>query len=413
MAEFRNPQDKQSNPLIDEVASWLMSQALEDRGIGETVLGCYDRLYAAGIPLFRCFVAFRTLHPLYRAQTMVWRRGDGELLVENFSRNESEGEAFQRSPHFFMLSRNIAYLRRRLTGDDALIDFAILGELKEEGATDYLAFLVPFNTSGDRGLLGSWTTDREGGFTEREVRDLQRIAKRLGVVCKGMIESQVTRNIVNAYFGGNAGERILGGSIGRGDAESLTGAIWYADLRNSTALADRLAPEDYLETLDAYFECTAGAVMEAGGEVLLMIGDAVLAVFATDGSEEQGIAACAAAARAAEDALARIGAVNAERRNSNAELLRFGVGLHYGSFMFGNIGTPERLEFTAVGGAINEAARLETLSKELELPVVASEAFASQLSERWEDRGLHRLRGVKHELRVYTQPQRQTASVTA
>ena len=410
MAEIQKAQDKKGNPLIDEVAGWLMNQSLEDRGIDETVRGCYDRLYAAGIPLFRCFVAFRTLHPLYRARAMIWRREDGELEVENFSRSETEGEEFQRSPHFFMLTKRIDNLRRRLVGEEALVDFKVLEELRDAGATDYLAFLVPFDSSGQRGLLGSWTTDRPGGFTEGQVRDLQRIAKRLGVVCKGMIESQVTRNIVNAYFGTNAGERILGGSIGRGDAESLTGAIWYADLRNSTALADRLPPEAYLETLDAYFESTAGAVMDAGGEVLLMIGDAVLAVFATDGSRAQGASACAAAGRAAEDALARIAAVNEERRTGGAELLRFGVGLHYGSFMFGNIGTPERLEFTAVGGAINEAARLEALSKELELPVVASEAFASQLPERWEDRGLHLLRGVSHELRVFTLPQRQAAS---
>lgn len=411
MAEAKKAQNGQDNPLIDEVASWLMSQALEDRQLEETVLGCFDRLYAAGVPLFRCFVAFRTLHPLYRARTIIWRRGAEELEVENFSRADSEGEAFLRSPHHFMLSKNIASLRRHLTGAEAQLDFEILKELREAGVSDYLAFLVPFDEKGSRGLLGSWTTDRQSGFTEREVRDLNRIAKRLGVVCKGMIESQVTRNIVNAYFGGNAGQRILGGSIGRGDAEQLTGAIWYADLRNSTSLADRLPPEDYLETLDAYFECTAGAVMEAGGEVLLMIGDAVLAVFASDGSQKQGAQACAAAACAAENALAQIAEVNVERGKTGAEVLNFGVGLHYGSFMFGNIGTPERLEFTAVGGAINEAARLEALSKELALPVVASEAFASQVPEAWQDRGLHRLRGVAHELRVFALPHQVLAGV--
>ncbi|MEX0921149.1 MAG: adenylate/guanylate cyclase domain-containing protein [Rhodovibrionaceae bacterium] len=401
MAGTKKTQDDRGNPLIDEVASWLMSQALEDSQLEETVLGCFDRLYAAGIPLFRCFVAFRTLHPLYRARSIVWRRGAGELEIANFSRAESEGEGFTRSPHYFMLSKNIANMRRHFTGADALLDFDIFEELRDQGASDYLAFLIPFGGGDQRGLLGSWTTDRPDGFTEHEVRDLQRIAKRLGVVCKGMIESQVTRNIVSAYFGGNAGKRILGGSIGRGDAESLTGAIWYADLRNSTALADRLPPEVYLETLDSYFESTAGAVMEEGGEVLLMIGDAVLAVFATDDSRVQGAQACAAAARAAENALKRIAAVNLERGHAGAEPLKFGVGLHYGSFMFGNIGTPERLEFTAVGGAINEAARLEALSKELKLPIVASEAFASQVPESWQDRGLHSLRGVAHELRVF------------
>ncbi len=411
MAESRQAKTEQANPLIDEVASWLMSQSLEDRRLEETVLGCFDRLYAAGIPLFRSFVAFRTLHPLYRARTIVWRRGAEALEVENFSREESEGEAFMRSPHYLMLSKNIANMRRHLTGEHALVDFEILEDLKQQGATDYLAFLVPFDDQGLRGLLGSWTTDRPGGFSNLEVRELQRIAKRLGVVCKGMIESQVTRNIVNAYFGGNAGKRILGGSIGRGDAERLTGAIWYADLRNSTVLADRLPPEVYLETLDAYFECTAGAVMEEGGEVLLMIGDAVLAVFTTDGGEQQGAMACAAAARAADNALSRIDAVNRERSKQGAEQLKFGVGLHYGSFMFGNIGTPERLEFTAVGSAINEAARLETLSKELKLPVVASEAFASQVPEDWQDHGLHSLRGVTHELRVFALPAKQTEKV--
>lgn len=409
MASDTAERDK-SNPLIDEVASWLMSQALEDRGLEETVLGCFDRLYAAGIPLLRCFVAFRTLHPLYRARAIVWRRGAEELEVENFSRQESEGEAFQRSPHHYMLTKDVAYLRRHLTGEEAQLDFEILEELREAGVTDYLAFLVPFDRSGQRGLLGSWTTDREAGFTERHVRDLQRIGKRLGVVCKGMIESQVTHNVVNAYFGGNAGRRILGGSIGRGDAELLTGAIWYADLRNSTGLGDRLSPEEYLQTLDVYFEATAGAVMEEGGEVLLMIGDAVLAIFASDGSVAQGEAACRAAVRSARKALEQISAINRERATAGAELLKFGVGLHYGSFMFGNIGTPERLEFTAVGAAVNEAARLEALTKEFELPVVASEAFAAQAQESWEDRGLRSLRGVGQQLRVFALPLAETVS---
>lgn len=402
MAQETKIEQGQGNPLIDEVAGWLMSQALEDRGLEETVLGCFDRLYAAGVPLLRCFVAFRTLHPLYRARTIIWRRGAEELEVENFSRQDTEGEAFQRSPHHYMLSKDVAHLRRHLTGEEAQLDFEILTELREAGATDYLAFLVPFDRSGQRGLLGSWTTDRQDGFTERNVRDLQRIAKRLGVVCKGMIESQVTQNVVNAYFGGNAGRRILGGSIERGDAELLTGAIWYADLRNSTGLGDRLSPEDYLETLDAYFEATAGAVMEEGGEVLLMIGDAVLAIFASDDAGATGNAACSAAVRATRNAIRRIEEANVVRGATGAERLQFGVGLHYGSFMFGNIGTLERLEFTAVGAAVNEAARLEALTKELELPVVASETFASLAEESWTDQGLHRLRGVVQERRVFT-----------
>jgi adenylate cyclase len=140
-----------------------------------------------------------------------------------------------------------------------------------------------------------------------------------------------------------------------------------------------------------------------------MIGDAVLAIFASDGSAVQGEAACAAAVRAARKALERIEAVNGERKATGAQRLKFGLGLHYGSFMFGNIGTPERLEFTAVGAAVNEAARLEALTKEFELPVVASEAFACQIKDGWEDRGLHSLRGVGQQLRVFALQVAETA----
>lgn len=388
--------------LIDSVADWLMTQALGEAEVEGLLEGCCDRLLAAGIPLWRGYLTFRTLHPLFRAISLTWRRDGGLESVGHLHTDSSD--AWRQSPFRYMMESQIPFLRRRLTGEGALLDFRVLTELRDKGAEDYFAYLVPFGSGlserSTDGVAASWSTDRASGFTEQDIHSLQRIQRRLAVACKVTIKDQMARNILSAYLGSDAGQQVLKGRIKRGDGETIHAVIWYADLRNSSAMADAMQTVDFLRVLNTYFECTAGAVLAHGGEVLRFIGDAVLAIFPIrDGGSERN--ACEAALSAARDADNKMAKINQERAAAGMEALSFGLGLHVGDVMYGNIGVPERLEFSVIGPAANEVARLEGMTKELNRHVLLSGEFAQYLSIGYESLGQHRLRGIGKPLEVY------------
>ncbi len=386
--------------LIDGVADWLMSQALGEADVQGIVGGCCDRLRAAGIPLWRGFVSFRILHPKFAAVSIIWRLGQRTGTVEHTETLHGEAftsEDWRQSPMSHMLSTQIPFLRRRLRGEEALLDFPVCRDLREQGASDYVAWMVPFARDDEPGphrdgVIGSWTTDRPSGFSDPEIRTLVRIQRRLVVSLKVQIKQQIAQTVLATYLGTDAGRRVLDGQIRRGDGEMLHAVIWYSDMRDSTRLADSLAAEDFLETVNSYFECTAGAVLANGGEVLRFIGDAVLAIFPIRDGDPQS--ACEAAMAAARDAEARLQALNQERARSDLEALDYGLALHVGDVMFGNIGVPERLEFSVIGPAANEVARIESLTKTLGRRTLASAEFAGSVPGDWESTGAHALEGV-------------------
>jgi len=391
------------SPLIDQVANWLMSQALAETTVDDITEGCFVRLHAAGVPLIRAHVAFRTLHPLYSAVGLTWTPWDG-LSEARFQRPDDAAEIWRRSPPYHLIKTRTDFLRRRLTGPEAFFDFPILEEFRDQGATDYLVYLVIFDQEMETGVWGSWLTDRQGGFSDEDIRALQRIQQRLAVALKVTIKDQIARNVLATYLGRDAGEQVLKGHIQRGAGQRIHAAIWYSDLRDSTAMAGTLPAQDLLALLNGYFECTAGAVLAQGGEVLLLIGDAVLAIFPVreGGPSEQQ--ACAAALEAARDAQRRLAGLNDARAAKGQGPLAFGLGLHLGELMFGNIGVPERLQFTVVGPAANEVARLEALTKDLGRPVLASAEFAEHVPLAWDSLGRHALRGVDGPREVLAPP---------
>ena len=378
-----------------------MEQALGQTALADLFGGCCERLLGAGIPLSRADIAFRVLHPLYEAMGMTWLRGSG-VESESYIHREGEEppEPFASSPLWYMARTQLPFLRRRLTGDEAIIDFPLLAELRDAGSTDYLGYLVYFGSGPRDGIAGSWTTDRSSGFREQDIRDLLRIQQRLCVASKMRIREQIALNVVTAYLGPDAGRRVLAGQIQRGDGETIHAVIWYSDLRGSTHMADTLPRDDYIRTLNNYFECAGGAVLAQGGEILSFIGDAVLAIFPIDGNAKATTRACERALAACRDAQSRLAAVNLKRREAGANQLAFGLALHLGDVLFGNIGLPERVSFSIIGSTVNEVARLEALTKELGRQILATGAFAGHTSIMWDNLGRHQLRGVGAPLEV-------------
>jgi adenylate cyclase len=290
-----------------------------------------------------------------------------------------------------MLSQGTREWRLRLDRDPATDNFPILADLRTKGFTDYLALIVAFggaelHPQSLDGLATSWSTRSPQGFSDSDVAAMRGVLTPLALVFRLAIKDQITKSALNTFHGPLVGGRILAGSIKRGDGERLAAALWYSDLRNSTGLADQLPVDAFLDLLNAYFDCAAGAVMEQGGQVLDIIGDAILAFFPA--GDNGGTEACALALDAAASARDRLAELKREG-SGKSRAIEFGIGVHFGDVVFGNAGTPERLKFGVLGRAVNEVARTADMAKSLKRPVVVSDEVARRASVTLADLGLH------------------------
>lgn len=394
------------NALIDELTGWLMSRALGETRIEDLFRGCCERLNAADVPVVRGSLGFRTLHPLFRAVTLVWRPGREIEIMEH--PHGPVSPEFRQGPHYYMLLNHVPLLRRRLEGDSATLDFPVLSEFRQGGATDYFAYAIPygepipqFDRLQSDGVIGSWLCNRPAGYTEQDIRILRRVQQRLAVACKVGIKTQIAKNILDAYLGPATGRRVYEGKISRGSGEIIHAVIWFSDLRGSTDLSKEMSTEDFLSVLNAFFESVADPVLDGGGEVLRFIGDAMLAIFpmqqhtVSDPREcPEHRAACAKAMAAAHDAIRRMRKLNDARAAKAEKPIGYGIGLHVGDVMYGNIGVPRRVEFTVVGHAANHAAKMESLCKSLNVPLLVSRQFADIQREEWTELGEHVVDGT-------------------
>lgn len=386
--------------LSSAIVEWLADEALQDSDPAALLGELCQRLRGVGVPILRSQVAFRVLHPLYDASTLNWNKEKG-VVVEHFRPEQSGQDQFLRSPLGHVLSHLLPVFRRRLTGDTALLDFELLEEFRALGGTDYIVFLVRFGP-GRNGVICSWLGDRAAGFTDDEIMQLQRVTRELSIALKAKIERNVAQNIAFAYLGKHAAQSVLNGSIHRGDGEKITAALWYSDLRHSTELADRLSVEAFLHLLGRYFEMTAAAVLDHGGEVVSLIGDAVLGLFRIEGNPHE---ACSRALAAANEARRQLSTQSKE----GDVAFDFGIALHLGQVIHGNVGVPERLQFTLVGSAVNEVVRVQDLTKTLGCPLLATAPFAGAIPGPWRALGAHVLRGLDAPMPILTttQPEQQ------
>jgi|SRR5579862_711119 len=384
-----------STVLSSSIVDWLAEQALHDSEAAALYGELCLRLRGVGMPILRGQVAFRVLHPLYDASILNWTAEKG-VVVNLFRPEQSGDEQFQRSPMNHILVNRLPVLRRRLTGETALVDFAVLEEFRALGGTDYIVFLVAFEPARLNGMICSWLGDRAAGFTDDEIAQLQRITRGLCIALKAKFERSVAQNVAHAYLGKRAGQAVLNGSIRRGDGEKITAALWYSDLRRSTALADRMTAEDFLHLLGRYFEMTAGAVLDHGGEAVSLIGDAVLGLFRVESTAEE---ACTRALAAAQEARRRLAATPPA---GDGPAVDFGIALHLGQVIYGNVGVPERLQFTLVGPAVNVVVRVQDLTKVLGSPLLATAPFADAVAGPWRPLGAHALRGFEAPMPILT-----------
>jgi adenylate cyclase len=293
----------------------------------------------------------------------------------------------------------------------------VLEELAEAGFTDYLMTAARFRIAdvedyrgGASGIMASWSTRRDGGFSERDLEALSRVQRVFAVACHASIQKRVMVNLASAYLGETAAARVLSGEVRRGDGERIRAVVWFSDLRGSTRLSNRMTPEDYLALLRGYYDCTAQSVIDEGGEILDFIGDGVLAIFPIRG-DTGGPEAVRAATRAADAALARRDAwlEATPQMPGEAEAmppqgrLAFSISMTLGEVMYGNIGVPTRLTFSVIGSAVNKVARLDALSKQVGRSVLCTRSVADIEPQRWESAGAWTLLDYETPVELFVQ----------
>ncbi len=391
------------NPLIE----WLLRDGWDIPCPRELVGRLGRQMIATGIPVYRVRVNIRTLHPQYIGTTYTWQ-ADWED-VEEFAPTHAilQEERYIRSP-FAAIFEGAGGIRRRLDVPGVDFDFPVLRELRDEGATDYVALPLVFSDGRINAI--TLASNRPGGFSTAELETTYGMLPVLERVMELHATRRTAQTILETYLGSSTGQRVLDGQIKLGDGEDIHAVIWFSDLRGSTALADRMSRPDYLNLLNSYFDCMAGAILDHGGEVLRFLGDAVLGIFPIAAVTNQPqlcpehTGACGRSLKAAHNAMKRMEALNQERRNQGERPLGYGIALHLGDLLYGNIGVTERLDFTAIGAAVNETARLEDMCKALHKPILISAELARLVPDKLVSLGVHGLRGVREPHEIFTLP---------
>jgi adenylate cyclase len=297
-----------------------------------------------------------------------------------------------------------AYLRRRLAGPEAQLDLPILAARAAAGGTDYFAMLVGFG-AGDpargSGIGYSFETDRSGGFRDDDLLLMRAVLPAVSLAMMARTGHTIAAGLLATYLGADAGRRVHAGAVARGSVDGILAVLWYADIRGFTAIADETPGLAVVELLDEVFETLTAPLRRCGGQVLKFLGDGMLATFPIGAAGPQQ--SCADALDAAVEAMRGIDRLNAARRRAGKTAAAVDLALHVGEVLYGNVGAADRLDFTVIGPAVNEAARIEALCEPLGARVLVSAELAAAVRDpgRLRPLGRHRLRGVREEREIF------------
>lgn len=403
---------------LNELTAWLAEAGLAGHSEVSLLNGFCERAVAAGLPLSRARVFIDTLHPVHEGRMFRWGRDLEEPALLAYDRtdeialaaaaggvSEQQQAAIDRwrqSPFYRMLQTGDSLLRRRMSVcDDS--EFSVLPDMRKDGITDYVAIINRFSADGVIGemdcVYSSWTTRAPDGFDDDHVEALQRLVPFLALGIKSIALAHMADTLMQTYLGRDAGRRVLSGRIMRGIADRIDAVIWFSDLRGFTRITDT-APEHVIPLLNDYADVIVSAIHEHGGDVLKLIGDGTLAIFHADDRAK----ACEAALAAALAARRGVVALNERRAAQGLPVSDMYLGLHVGEVFYGNVGSTERLDFTVIGPAVNEASRIAAMCRSAEQPLLVSEAFAAVGNNRSRlvSVGRYALRGLGRAQELFT-----------
>ncbi len=396
-----------SSTDIEGITEWLLRDAINEDDLLLLFESLAWRFVAAGLPFARSSLHVGTLHPQLIGFGWYWNSRDGICDEFKVHSEVRASDSYRLSPLVPVLEKG-EHFRCNMSDQARMKTFPLMAELAQEGITDYLA--LPLRAGGPYHNAATIATRRKGGFSDADIAAIENVMRLFALHVERHIQQRIACNLMDTYLGHLAGEKVLHGAIKRGSGEPVDAVIWYSDMRGFTSLSDHLSGADVTALLNAYFEIQAGAVMAHGGEVLKFIGDGMLAVFPFTSLETSKIAAQNAVI-AARDVMRGLKLLNDDPPDDLARIegwkpLECGIALHAGEAFFGNVGAPERLDFTVTGRAVNVAARLEALAKHLKHSLLLTDEVAALLSCPLDDLGRHRLRGLSHDIAVFS-PQEQ------
>ena len=388
--------------------NWLVSQGLTGLPENDLIRGFCERCCAEGLPVSRGMVFIDTLHPIFEGRGFRWNETEtNESDVFEYG-STSEGTAAQnwrRSTFYHMLEHGHEEIQIDLAECDRF-DFSMIDELAAKGHKHFVAFVHRF---GEAGMLGQmdcfysyWVTRRDEGFGEQGLAALRDLVPVLGLAVKSAAQVDIARTLGRVYLGRDASEQVLRGRIARGVTEWINAVLWFSDLRGSTAISESIGPDEIIPFLNDYAQASIDAIHEAGGEVLKLIGDGVLAMF----THENMAAAKRAALRAEHRFRRNIEALNGRRAGEGRPVTTAYVGLHVGEVFYGNIGSEDRLDFTVVGPAVNEVSRIASMCNSVDRELLTSSAFRAGLDATGRNylvsTGRFALRGISRAQDLYT-----------
>jgi adenylate cyclase len=373
---------------IDGLIDWLLDGAPGRTTQGALIERVGGDLRATGIPVDRVVAFIAALHPSIGGRRYRWSPKRGPARIDYVPHGSLEEGGFRNSPVVVVVETKREF-RARIGTHPGERTYPVLEKLANVGFVDY--FILPLVFTNGETHAVSFATRARDGFSEAHLADLRRLLRPMA----RLVEIEVLRvrsaTLLSTYVGRNSGERILAGRIQKGDVETLRAVIWFSDLRGFTEMSSRISPREVIATLNRIFECQVPAIEKHGGEVLKFIGDGLLAIFPLAEGADPGPVADRALA-AADEALAAMTALAP---------LDIGLALHVGELAYGNIGGSNRLDFTAIGAAVNIAARLEGLTAKLGKTLVVSEDFARMTSRATDELGSFDLKGVPAPVRVF------------
>jgi adenylate cyclase len=378
------------------VLDWLVNDTRDERFIDNLLVALSERLLDAGVPVARTSLHFQTNHPQWRGARLMWKAGFTEAEIDLYGYEVQVTEAFMKSP-LKVIQDGADELRKDLAAPvaDPASESSLYADLRAEGLTEYVA--LPLDHTLGKRHVATFSTARPGGFTDAHMELLKDLLPVLSLVSEVRIKNVMARTLLSTYVGPHASEEILAGATTRGSGATKSAAIMICDLRDFTTLSS-LWPRDYvIELLNGYFDALSGPIEDHGGEILKFMGDGLLAIFPLEVPT-----ACADLLAAIREGRAAMAALNEKSAKDGHPRLGYGVGVHLGDVMYGNIGSQKRLDFTVIGPAVNIASRLESLTKEVGRPVLLSQAFVerARCESDVENIGAFELKGIEEAVDV-------------
>jgi adenylate cyclase len=367
---------------LPSALTWLVDEASRVPGPEQFLTTLGAQLISDGLPLAGGALTLAAPHPIIARRAWLWRAGTGAVIEAlGFGSLATAGAEQGNDGRDWLVGLG--------TG---LVHEYVAGPAADSPTSD--------GPTSDSPVLG-WAAFRS--LSEAEISLLQEVARFAAAPLAVLAARSTLAALLEAYLGRRSAAQVLAGRLRRETGETIRAVLLYGDLRGFTELSETMAPEAVVDALGAWFDRIAGAVHAFGGEVLKFIGDGVLAIFPI--GERDPPAACDAALRAIAAARAGMAHLNATRDEQGLPPLPFGMALHLGEMLWGNIGTADRLDFTAIGSAVNLVVRLEGLCKPLGRSVLISSAVAAETTVSLISLGEHALRGIAAPCAVFAPPQ--------